>query len=316
MSNEKALTTTEQQAPAIWGDRDEIAAIAKRLRAMLPNGSKLSEGQLYAAAQYAQLTGLDPFASGFYAMPGGGIVQHFAVLVSWAQAKAPYSERFLPLSEAERELEEIEPDAIAWKCYILRDDRADILASYIQAGLPFTEALDFLAAKGIGIVTQADRTDRSGKPMAAPKGWTWPKVAQKRALRNALALSHGKPTAGELRQAAERVHRETPQGRLEVLHDQALQITAQAEAMTVEEHRERRQRNVAMMRGDAGIEDDPVIAETEEVLAMAREEEPAPEESDVVEAEGLDQALEVLEEAEPEEQPEAGQLVLPEEPAK
>ena len=264
MTDEKALTKTNGNAPEVWGKSDEIDGIARRLRAMLPNGERLSKSQLYAAAQYAQLSGLDPFAAGFYAMPGGGIVQHYAVLVAWAQDKAPYSDRYMPLTDDERQDHGVAaPETIAVKCYVMRDDRADVLATYLQAGMPFTEALDFLAAKGIGLVTQADRTTKKGDPMDPPKGWTWEKVAKKRALRDAIKQSHGVPTAAELRHYAEQVYRDTPDGRLEGLERQAIEIAAEAEQMTIEDHRERLAEKVPLMRGEPetgiGESDEDVI---------------------------------------------------------
>jgi hypothetical protein len=219
----------------------------------------MSDEQLYAAAQYAQLTGLDPFSTGFYAMPQGGITQHYAVLVAWAQDKGRYSDRYELLSEAEREEHGIdEKDTIAFKCYVLRDDRADVLGTYIQAGLPFNEALDFLAAKGIGMVTKADRTTRQGKPQSPPKGWTWQRVAKKRALRDALKQSHGVPTPAELRRYSQQIYQESSEGRLEGLEQQAIEIIDEREQLTPGERQERFERHVDMMRGEpeTGIGED------------------------------------------------------------
>ncbi len=103
MSNQ--LTIHQDHAPAQWGDRQEVAAVAKRIKAMLPGGERLSDQQAFAAGQYALISGLDPFSGGFYAMPGGGIVSHYAVLVAWAQKTAPYSDKYFPLSEGERAAE-------------------------------------------------------------------------------------------------------------------------------------------------------------------------------------------------------------------
>jgi hypothetical protein len=198
MSNNNQLTTIQEAAPVEWGNREEVATIARRLRAMLPNGAKLTESQLFAAAQYAQLTGLNPFSRGFYTMPGGGIVDHYGTLVNWAQSKDSYSDKYFRLTLDEKEAEGIPPDADAWKCYILKDSRQAILLQYLQAGLPLVEALELAASRGVGFVTQADKTGKDGRSIAPPKNWTWDKVAQKRALRAALSLSHGTPTAQEL----------------------------------------------------------------------------------------------------------------------
>jgi hypothetical protein len=246
MTKDLALSNQENSLDE-WGDREEIGSIAKRLKAMLPNGENLTDQQAYAAAQYAKLSGLDPFASGFFAMPGGGITQHYAILVNWAQQKSPYSDRYLPLSDDEREVEGIEESAIAWKCYVLKNSDAPTLAVYMQAGMPFTDALDFCAAKGIGFVTDKDRTNKYGKPIDPPKNWTWQKVAQKRALRSALALSHGRPSVDELRRIAQQV---TPEGRLERLETQYTEIARQSEELTPEEHKRRRDENARLLHGE------------------------------------------------------------------
>lgn len=243
---------------AEWGDREVVDGIKRRLQVMLPNGEKLSDGQLFAAAQYAQLTGLDPFAVGFYAMPRGGITQHYAILVAWAQSKAPYSDRYMPLSAIERQEHGItSDDTIAFKCYIMRDDRANVLGTYIQAGMPFTDALDFLAAKGIGMVTKSDRTGRDGA-IDPPRGWTWERVAKKRALRDALKQSHGAPTAAELQEFTRRVYDDSQEGRLEGLERQAIELTTEHSRLSPVEIKDRLTNNVTIMRGpgDSAIGED------------------------------------------------------------
>lgn len=250
-TNNKLTTQTQESTPESWGNRQEIAAIARRLKTMLPNGGRLTDDQAFAAAQYAQLSHLDPFSGGFYAMPGGGIINHYAVIVGWAQDKAPYSDKYMPLTDEERTAEGIADDVVAaWKCYILRDDRAHLLGDLLRSGMSFVEALDFFAAKGIGVVTKADTVGQNGQPIAPPKNWTWEKVAQKRALRAALSLSHGKPSAAELRAIAERVYQNSPDARLGRIEMQAAQIEAGSANMTPAEHATRLQQNAALLRGD------------------------------------------------------------------
>lgn len=256
----------------VWGDKVELGQIAARLKTMLPNGANMTEQQIWAAAQYAQITGLDPFAAGFFVMPQGGIIQHYAILVAWAQSKAPYSDKYLPLDASEKDLEGIPEDLIAWKCYILRDDRAPILAEYIKAGMPFVEALDFLAAKGIGIIGPDDLKTKAGKDRQPPKGWTWQKVAQKRALRSALSLSHGRPTAIELRHFSELAYQDSHQAKLANLETQAAVQIQAAASMTKADHRDRLETNGTILHGP---EDDTAIGE----------DEPAPDPSQLTQEE-------------------------------
>jgi len=256
--NNENKAIVKPDAPKEWGDRQEVAALATRLKTMLPNGQQLTDDQAFAAAQYAQLTKLDPFAAGFHVMPRGGITHHFAVLVNWAQGKAPFSDQYEVLSDAERKDYGIaDADTIAFKCLVLRDDRLPTVRKYVQFGASFREAVEMVAAVGIGVVTKKDRTGKNG-PIDPPKTWTWEKVAQKRALRNALALSHGKPTAQELRAIGQQLHRDSDEGRLEQMATEWKQITDEASDMTPEEHARRLDENVTIMRGpeEGAIGDD------------------------------------------------------------
>lgn len=258
-----SIVKADEKPIAEWGDREEVAGIAKRIKTMLPGGDKLSDQQAYAAAQYARLSGLDPFAKGFYAMPGGGIHRHYAILVNWAQGKAPYTDRYLPLTAEEREVEGLPEDTIAWKCYIIRDDRAHILGMYLKAGLALDDALGLVATRGIGRVSRKDRTGRDGKPTDPPKGWTWEKVAQKRALTDALSLSHGQPTAQEIRAISERMPAH-PDERAARYEEAVTQVAAESAGLSPAQHRERLAGNVQILRGD-DEEIDPVeLYETDE----------------------------------------------------
>ncbi len=243
-----SIVKADEKPIAEWGDREEVAGIAKRIKTMLPGGDKLSDQQAYAAAQYARLSGLDPFAKGFYAMPGGGIHRHYAILVNWAQGKAPYTDRYLPLTAEEREVEGLPEDTIAWKCYIIRDDRAHILGMYLKAGLALDDALDLVATRGIGRVSKKDRIGKEGKAVDPPKGWTWEKVAQKRALTDALSLSHGQPTAQEIRAISERMPAH-PDERAARYEDAVTRVAEASRGLTTGEHRERLASNVEILRG-------------------------------------------------------------------
>lgn len=166
MSDEKALAIQQNTAPEAWGERAEIDAIAKRLRTMLPNGAKLNDGQLYAAGQYAKLTGLDPFTGGFTAMPDGGIFDGYKTLVAWAQSKELYTDKYYSMT-AEELAEEGYSDVIAgWKCYLIRWSQQAILLGYLQAGFPLPDALEMVVTKGIGVVSKKDTQNKSGQEIA------------------------------------------------------------------------------------------------------------------------------------------------------
>lgn len=263
MTNEnanQAITTTQQQevTPAEWGDRQEIAVVSRRIKTMLPNGNKMSDTQAYAAAQYTKLTGLDPFTGGFYPNIGydSGIFNSYKTLVSWAQTKEAYSDKYYPLTLDERELEGYGNDVVTgWKCYLIKRSDQPLLLGYIQAGLPMIEALDLIATKGIGVVVQKDTTKQDGKSIDPPKTWTWDRVAKKRALRNAISLAYGQPTLNELRALGERVRADNLEDIPASHLPQAIaasiaadEIRTNSAAMTIDEHRARLRSNVEVLR--------------------------------------------------------------------
>jgi len=186
-----------------WGTREDIAALSRRIQSMLPGGDRMKAAQAMALAQYAIALDANPFRGEIYGFVSRGqfvLVDGYKVLVRWAKRQCPYSERYEPLDE-----DELPKDAIGFRCWILRDDARATLRDLVQAGADFGEAYEITATSAVGIVTKADRTDRSGKPIDPPKGWTWQQVARKRALKNALNLSHGAPSPKEIARESWRV---------------------------------------------------------------------------------------------------------------
>lgn len=268
MSDEsKALTIAQDASPALWGEREEIAAIARRLRTMLPNGAKLTENQLFAAGQYAKLTGLDPFTGGFTAMPDGGIFDGYKSLVAWAQSKELYTDKYYPLTPEEL-AEEGYTDVVAgWKCYLIRKSQQAILLGYLQAGFSLPDALEMVATKGIGVVSKKDTIGKNGQEIAPPRTWTWDRVAKKRALRAAIALGYGQPTLAELAALGERAQTEgwadIPAGAIPhavALSNVTRRVIEASATMTPDEHGQRLHENAEILRGpasDAPIGEDP-----------------------------------------------------------
>ncbi len=195
MTNENEIITDVQ-----WGDRDEIAAIGRRIKALLP-GQKMTNDQAMALAQYARLVDANPFRGEIYMLPSGQIVDGYKLLVRWARERAPFTERYNELTETEKVAEGVSNDDIAYMCSIFRDDRKDTLSTFIQAGASWQEAYNLAATSAIGVVTEKDRKGRNGE-IPPPKGWTWAQVARKRALKNALNISHGAPSPRELANAS------------------------------------------------------------------------------------------------------------------
>jgi len=193
MSDEKEITIIDQ-TPVEYGDRQAVATFSKRIKAMMPGGEKLSDAQAMALAQYSMLLDANPFRGEVYGYTdshGFHLVDGYKMLVRWARKTCPYTESYKPLDGL--------PDgAIGYRCYILREDAKPTLREFISLGADFEQAHEMTAVSAVGVVTTSDMTTRQGKPMDPPSGWTWDQVARKRALKNALNLSHGAPSPREI----------------------------------------------------------------------------------------------------------------------
>ncbi len=272
MSDEKAVTVVQQQpaAPSTWGEREEVAAIAKRLRSMLPGGDKLTEGQIYAAAQYARLTGLDPFSGGFYSVENGGITDGYKTLVAWAQDKEGFTDKYYPLSEDQIEAEGYEKASTieAWACYLIRRSQQPLLVQLLSAGLDVHDALDLIGHRGVGVVLKADLVTKKGTAKEPPKTKSWAWVARKRALRAAIAVGYGQPTLTELAALGRRAQAEgwadlpgEALPRAAALSAITQQVIEASAGMTIEQHEERLQENTDLLRGvdEGAIGEEPEI---------------------------------------------------------
>jgi hypothetical protein len=234
---------------------------------MLPNGNKLSDEQAMLLAQYSKLADVNPFRGEVYLMPNGSLVDGYKALTRWARDRAPYSDKYTELTSEECINEGLGDEDIAYRCSILRDDKKDMLLSFTQAGATFQDAFDLVATEAIGVVTKKDRTGQRGE-IDPPKGWTWHQVAKKRALKNALNLSHGAPSPQELARLSWQVGQTTTQAEdwsqipAHIAQNEELAagyaaLQAQARErieadgdMTKEDHEERLERNVEVLRGD------------------------------------------------------------------
>lgn len=199
---ENGTTTAVQQVetPDVslqeWGKREDIAALSRRIRTMLPGGDKMQPAQAMALAQYAIAVDANPFRGEIYGFVSKGrfvLVDGYKLLVRWAKRQMPYVERYESLGEGE-----LPQGAVGYRCWILRDDAKSLLAVLIQGGADWREAFDIAAHSAVGVVSMKDRTTKDGRPMDPPVGWTWDEVARKRALKNALNRSHGAPSPREI----------------------------------------------------------------------------------------------------------------------
>ena len=181
-------------APAEWGNREDITALANRLKTMLPGS--LSAPEALLLAQYSAAMDANPFRGEIYAYQSRGklvLTEGYKLLVRWARRQCNFSDRYDRLNGGE-----LEEGAIGFRCHILRDDAKDTLTMLVEAGAPWKEAFDIVASSAVGIVTKSDMTSKQGKHIPPPKGWTWDQVARKRALKNAINLAYGAPSPREI----------------------------------------------------------------------------------------------------------------------
>lgn len=195
MTDQAQVTVKEKvDAPAEWHDREEVVALANRLKGMMPG--KLSTEEALLLAQYSAAMDANPFRGEIYAYESKGkmiLVEGYKLLVRWARRQCQFYERYERITN---DTDDIPDDAIAFRCRILRDDAVNALARLTEAGVPF--AYEICSIEAVGVVTSADRTTRQGKPSPPPKGWTWEDVARKRALKNALNRAYGAPSPREI----------------------------------------------------------------------------------------------------------------------
>ena len=182
-------------APAEWGSRDDITALANRLKTMLPGTLDAQEALLLA--QYSTAMDANPFRGEIYAYKSRGklvLTEGYKLLVRWARNQCQFYERYERITN---DTDTIPDGAIAFRCRILRQDAVADLAALTQAGVP--NAYEICSTEAIGVVTTEDTWSKKyNKPVDPPKGWTWEDVARKRALKNALNRAYGAPSPREI----------------------------------------------------------------------------------------------------------------------
>ena len=194
MTEEKQKQLAKLQAVDLqeWGSYDEVLALGQRLKMLLPGGDKMSGEQAMAAAQYFMSIGANPFRGESYAYVDKRgklvFVDGYKLLTRWAGRECPYVDRYVPMKE-----DEIGDGDVGVWCTVLREDKTEMMRELTKAGAPWGEAYGIAATKAGGVVRSGEQANRN-----PPTGWTWLDVARKRALKNALNLSHGMPTMKEL----------------------------------------------------------------------------------------------------------------------
>lgn len=227
MSEEKAIVVRETADLAVWGDREEVKEFAKRIQVMLPNGKEFNANEALLIAQYCLTMDLNPFRGEAYPYKDKRgkvvMVDGYKALSRWARQSAPYTDRYENIVAGDGELTHA-------RCWILRDDRKEMIREFIGLGANFAQAYEMAATYADGVVTVQE-----SKAKDPPAGWTWDQVARKRALKNALNLTHGAPSPSEMARLSWEVN-----GHATVLDDwQGTETMSPAEAEALAEMRAR-----------------------------------------------------------------------------
>jgi hypothetical protein len=169
-----------------------LADYAAKLKALLPNGSKLSMNEALAGAQYAKATGLDPYRGEFYIVPGIGVTPGYkgVYVRQGQQGREPLYTYRRELTPAEREWNDIEPGDKAVIC------EATDPAEAAQAR---KEGREPRVWQGIGIVRAHEQfastifengkkrilpRDKWGERLDPPVGRSWGWKAENRAMKD------------------------------------------------------------------------------------------------------------------------------------
>ncbi|RKY69330.1 MAG: hypothetical protein DRQ02_01335 [Candidatus Latescibacterota bacterium] len=250
MSKEKKALERADVPPELGlGTREDVAVLARRIKMVIPGGSKLSDEQTMVAAQYAIANNIN-LTSDIWLWPDpktGQVVfgDKYTVMVSWAKSKGDFRKRFRRLTLDEKANEGLQPEDIAVWCWILREDKMHLIKEFQEMGANFGEAYDMVATRAIGVVTHQDDmwNKKYKREQAPPKGWTWAQRAEVRALKNAIRAEYGKPTPAEMAQRSWIVDGvETVPSDWEDVTEESPRLAAKAAALNAQD-RERREKH-------------------------------------------------------------------------
>lgn len=82
--NDKALTVQADLGLSEYGSREDVAAMARRIQAMLPGGNKMSTSDAMALAQHSIALGANPYRGEVYGFVSKGkfvLVDGYKLLV-------------------------------------------------------------------------------------------------------------------------------------------------------------------------------------------------------------------------------------------
>jgi hypothetical protein len=168
------ITTTTNDATLTFGDRATLKEIADRLRVMMPNAQKLTEGEALAVAQVARAHDLDPFTGEVWGLKSKDGTWYGVMVGIKGQRKSARREANKENGTFWTEIKAVDaskygatkPGSLVYEC-ILRDTvtvqawgkSVNILTT---SGVPYAEAVAMLGAcpqiVGIGIADPSENS--------------------------------------------------------------------------------------------------------------------------------------------------------------
>ena len=219
MSDDRTIALRSQIPP-------DVAEMAALIKAMLPNGSKLSDQEALAGAMYGKAHGLNPFKGEFYVIPNKGIFPGYRGEMRMQEAREYYTQT-RPLRSDEAAEHEIEPGDTA---RIVELYQPDLMARMRTMGVQYQPIT------GVGIVRKSEKyksEDWVGEypnkrkvkldppvPIDPPTGRSWAWKAEQRALKDAMRHMQGGADILD----------ETVQDRLEISEHEAEILRAEYES--------------------------------------------------------------------------------------
>lgn len=252
MANDAALALPTQIP-------EDIKQMAALIKAMLPNGNKLTDQEAIAGAMYGKAKGLDVFKQEFYIIPGKGIYPGYRGEMKENQNRDYYTQT-RPLRQDEAEEHEIMPG-----------DSARIVEVYEPTKMATLRVLGmtYQPIIGVGIVRKAEKYKtgewKNGsyvrfnepQPTDPPTGRSWAWKAEQRALKDAMRHMQGGPDILD----------ETVEDALQQAEDHADTVAGEFRALPPETQAKQFDATVTTMRGEAGFEgfgdDEPKVEDGE-----------------------------------------------------
>ena len=280
------------KSPVELVSKDQMIFAMKRMRAIVPGGSKMSDESIMIIAQEAILYRIVPGRDmHYYEDWDGSLVRSpdYKYLKNFANFKeqmlsgddtATLEDSYRVLNADEKERHGAPEHCIVAECTIVtsRERRkfADEVRTWRDLGFEPAEAVAMaretigkLGTSAVGITDPTAKT-KKGNLITPPAGWTFLQWAEKLAFKNAVHRKYGIPTADEMAAMAHHMARRASgqdwridnidqpvdvQARLADLEHIAAEV--QAEQLTADERRVRLAKNVTLTRDyDGGIGDD------------------------------------------------------------